>query len=143
MCRHGLFENIHVVFLESSSRITFKNLEDSAMKKTIDKRIHGRDEYVSENTVFFAKAKKSNYIRDNGFCETKFCHHTVHCRRGNGNPEDEDNWKRKYVGRYRPRHIYGDTQHFKDAYGCDCENNHTKIMDKLLRYVIYEILFIT
>lgn len=143
-CKHKLFENIHVVFLKSTSRIREELLENRAIEKTIDKRIHGRDKIVSDNTVFFAtQARLVCNRHNNNFCLTKFCHHTVHCRRGNGNPEDENNWKRKYVGRYRPWHIYGKSQHYEDAYGCDCGNNHTKIMEKLLRCVIYENIFIT
>lgn len=123
ICNHRVFERKHIEFVKITSQRKIELLlEKSAKKKTID----ARTEVILENTVFFAiKANKPNYsfIPHHNFCLMKFCHHKVYCKR---NGKDKNCWTAKYEGKYKALHTTGGTEHFdyKQAYKCDCKNNH-------------------
>lgn len=145
-CDHLLFESKHVVFLSSTSPESI--LEEEAKKKSAERNRNRNIRKTGKNTVFIV-IEFSNYSfeqkqeKDTNCCLMESCHQTFYCKLQNGRDRKTwDSWNCNPDGYYKAWHILRDEQqHYKDAYKCDCNNNHTT-MTSILRYPIYTNLFI-
>lgn len=146
-CDHLEFEIKHVVFFNKTSILSV--LEQQAREKSAErnKNKNGKIRTTGKNTVFII-FENTDYSfeaetdQDKEYCLMKFCHQTFYCQLKNGRDRNKvDSWTCTPCGYYKARHIWHGTQHYNDAYECDCNNNHTKKTSKL-RYLIYTNLFI-